>query len=691
MMRAHRTFQCSSSSSSLTTTQRKVNAIDARLDALREEARTGLASHEVRRTLIKEELRPPPRPIPTPPAQARRGVSRHTSSPSAMTTSASASPLSLPGHVNGVRHPSTTHVETAGADDDDLPAAWLIGEFQVDGAAAESITAGSALSSSPSLATSDDTSPAAAVSPSPHAEAKGSRVEVGSRASYANALQAYKTLCSTANDVVYDVLYEEGLRRVESRDGRTGLATSWLTRRASAPLLGSATALFAVATGSNPAQMRGSEGEGRLGSFHGQLSGQHAASAMFPCASPSSSSCGLAAAVASPPSRSSLYTTASLPRQRSRGPSSVCSDRPPLRKPTPSSTAAPHGTTPSSVGTAVIRSSAAHYATALRQLVRAQREQGESPRDARGRLNSTRVSSSSFFSSSFSPSSVFATDAVKDGADSVEWRTRVAAAMTIAVCPSCSAMFPHTLTATPETASPCSATAGLTTEKHRAEERQSEAGASVECPRCGAAVDLSAAITPACRWLLPPPSTRPDIVTTASTSLTAASATTASTAAVYPLFSTLCRTEEAGSAVRQQPSVQQRPARREAAGTTDTCGTDSVGFAEAEGEESFARLVARIRASKKEAEQHAPPASAKTTASTSTEATAALTTSGATQQASVGSEAGGQILPFSSLPVSLSVLAPPAPLDPMVPRLRAALEHLYFFELMKGASKSLKM
>ena len=41
--------------------------------------------------------------------------------------------------------------------------------------------------------------------------------------------------------------------------------------------------------------------------------------------------------------------------------------------------------------------------------------------------------------------------------------------------------------------------------------------------------------------------------------------------------------------------------------------------------------------------------------------------------------------------MSLSVLAPPAPLDPMVPRLRAALEHLYFFELMKGASKSLKM
>lgn len=376
--------------------RRARDAHEARVEALREEARSGLASSDVRRTLIKEQLRPPPRPIPTPPAKPRQH------------TTLSSVPSSSAPHVS-------VHAEAAGSAEDSLPAAWLQGAFSLD-----------------------DTPSA------PTAQALTS-----STRNYQSAQQAYEALCAVADSVDYDVPYEEGLRSVETRDGDTGVATSWITRRASAPPLGSSAtplprhrATSATASASSPK--------------HALTDAAHS------LYTPSPSAHGVANASA-PPSRASLYSTPStaVPSERSRRSSrgaTTLSGRPSGQLPA------------ATVGTAVLRSTAADFATALRRRVQAQR--GESSSSSRGRLGALAHSS---------VNDVWPEHAGDEGG-AATWRTSVTAAVALAACPSCETLFQRALDAT------------------------------ALCPQCGKTVSVKAATslegTPQQqRWLLPPPPT----------------------------------------------------------------------------------------------------------------------------------------------------------------------------------------
>ncbi|KPA73312.1 hypothetical protein ABB37_10009 [Leptomonas pyrrhocoris] len=593
---------------------RRANELDARVKALRAEARTGLASNEVRRTLIKEELRPPPRPIPAPPVPSRRTAPTNigflSSAPSKGSSSAS---LGSSTAVTRPRHPSI-QVETTG--DSEIPAAWLTGDFRLD-ESSEPFTSHSPLPSSAATSSSADAAAADAASTK---GTESSSVDVSRYLSYANAQRAYEALCHAAQDVVYDVPYEEKLRRVESRDGRTGLATSWTSRRtsAAAPLITNTFILNRgrTALGEEP----------RVQSSRGVPRTQRNASPS-PYTPPSSSH-GTSA-------RHSLRSQPSLHSER---------------LPSRDTLSAPPAVATSFVGTAVVRSSAASYATSLRQLVQTQREQNALA-EQRGRLYHN-----------FSPSSPTAAEGTEVEA---EWRTRVSAALTIAVCPACEAMFEYALTSTPVVGA--------------GEEERSEKGATKEddgtggalgvakvCPHCGATVDVSAEATAATaaahRWWLPPQPLPPQ--------------TTAAGSAATTSFDALPSSVE--------PTVAN------GAASSSGCGTDSVGFAEGDGEESFAALIARIRASKNKAAARTGSAAVHQTAPS---ASISMDVSGTRKSyskghASVGQDSGGvgPLQPSPSVP--LSALAAPAPLDPMVPKLRKALNHLYFFELMKGGTNS---
>ncbi|KPI84854.1 hypothetical protein ABL78_6082 [Leptomonas seymouri] len=599
---------------------RRVDALDARVKSLREEARTGLASSEVRRTLIKEQLRPPPRPIPAPPMPSRRTAQPHIGLlPSASKVGSSlGSSTALP-----IAHHPSIHVETAG--DDELPEAWLIGAFQLD-APPETSTSDARVSSS-----STAPSPAAPAASAPATRAQERGVDV----SYANALRAYEALCRAAQDVAYNVAYEEGLRRVDTRDGITGLATSWISRRVTAPLGSSDTLIF---SGGSVAPVE----EPRAGSSYSDTSTQRTTSlALY---SPPSSSHGAADAFSASPARSSLYSSHSQQSQRS----SLS-----VRQPRSASTLAPPVIATSTVGTAVVRSSAANFVTSLRRVVKAQREQGAAANQS-GRLNQLCFPLST---------------AVEDEREP-EWRTCVAAALTIAVCSSCNAMLEYALDA--KSMSGVESNEGKEAEVEGGDEKTAAPGSTTVCPRCGAAVEAAAttaAATAACRWLPPPQAPA-----------------AGSDAAALPDSLHRSAKKESNMEVPHSSAVQCSVKNGEP--RSNGCGTDSAGFALGDGEESFAALVAGIRASKRRAEAHTQSASTThATLSTPTAMDAATVKPPESRhRGPVGSASGGTApsQPPHSLP--LSTLPVPAPVDPMALRLRAALRHPYFFELRRGGA-----
>jgi hypothetical protein len=606
--------------------------------ALREEARTGLRSSEVRRALIKEELRPTPRPVPTPPppqSQSKRTTHLHTAQ--------SARRLSA-------------RVE-AGSSGDVLPAAWLAGDFQLDAFP----DAASFSSSSETLSPLDRvTLPAVAECAMEGLKTK--KVDAAAHADYASVLHSYEALCRAASEVAYDAPLEDKLRCVESRDGRTGVATSWIARRGSAPLLQTNPAVWQTAArggggaASPPATASAEEAMRRATSRNVTTTSHAFSHALY--TPPPSSSYGNAT-FASPPTRSSVNSTASSSRQPSRSPSSAHSLRQP-RKGSKSTTP-----TVSTVGTAVLRSSAANYATALRQLVKAQRVQTTVP-DTWGRLTS----------SSFS-SSVVEGEPLR----AMEWRMRVAAAVTLAVCQSCGTMFPCTLA--PDTAT-AGAEEGLDHQgggEMKGDARDACGGgaaAAAVCPRCGQPVDVSAKTAGAvetCRWMLPPPPQT----------------------AAAPATTSIPSKEEEERVPMNQPSPQQASTEATASaadvsGHGNGCGTDSVGFAERDDKVPFAVLVARIRAARGDAAAHAsspPPQSARTTAATSTGTDAAEVQSDASQHGVPGASTAARVaLSQLSSAVPLSRLKAPVSADPMASKLRTALSHLYYFELTRGGTKS---
>lgn len=503
-----------------------------------------------------------------------------------------------------------------GSDGGSIPAAWFHGDFQLDA--------------------STEASPVPADAAS---MPKAGGADVASHVSYQHALHAYEALCTVANSVNYDVPYEEGLRSVESRDAGTGLAMSWITRRASAPPVG----VHTVQLHSSNAPSAGVQAS-RVGSA---VRAQPAPPLSLYTPPPSShgvlrSSSSSSSSFSSPPSRRSLSSTLTPTSRSAQQQRSQVGRRPSQLASSPA--------TVSTVGTAVMSSSTAHYVTALRHAVQAQRRHSACGKRGNGRLD--RFASSSRF-----PGGADAADEEEEA----EWRTCVEAAVTLAVCPACAAMFEHvlnTLSALGE-----GGDAATTTRDHTRNENNGGDAIGLRttvCPRCAHIVPVRVATAPSQRWMLPPAvdhagAERPPTVSATS-----------------PL--------PPPSLPPPPPTVS--PASVVVAASAGTCGTDSVGFACDDGEETFAALIARIRASKKEAADHTSPpprTSTSTAASTSTSTDAdGDAARHAPRHVSVGVD------------MSESALAVPPPsqhaVDPMVSRLRAALSHLYFFELTTGNS-----
>ncbi|TPP53119.1 hypothetical protein CGC20_30075 [Leishmania donovani] len=592
--------------------QPSLRALDEHVQMLRAEARTGLGSRDVRRALIKEELRPPR-------VVCGGGGARGPKAPS-LTTGSAAS-----GSVTA----------SAGADGGiaDIPSAWLEGDFHLKSAVADG--GGAAAAFRPACvrfageATATMSTGAAPLPPDS-----------------SNALRTYQALCAAADEVDYDVSYEEALRQVEDRDSQTGLATTWRTRRRpSAPLPFSSMAVTASALswdarGERSTCAGGVEAAGNLRSA--------ASHELY----------------TKPPSRPSAAGRGTAGRLSA----ALSASRPALQ----------------ASGTAVARSSAATYAMALRQRVQEQREYASRVGGGPPRSSSTPAVWRGREDNEGS-----------GGAAALEWRTRMTAAVTVAVCPSCAAWFERALQQ-PQRPLPSE------------EARQQTAGESDYaprccCPRCGHDVDTAAgADTPAGagpRWVWAP-----------------SAATGLSEAIKRDFDGTPARViDSAVARCPQQPSSPASAARHRitnGAGS-ETCGTDSVGFAESGNggeEESFAALVARIRASKRRAQEDAEGGNATATSVSEARARQAPLSSAsiaplhpstelapATAPKGVGIsrvciETGmsGETMSFPpaaplSGPPSLSELTLPARVNPFAQRLRVALNRLYFYDLWASA------
>ncbi|CBZ32853.1 ecotin, putative [Leishmania donovani] len=631
--------------------QPSLRALDEHVQMLRAEARTGLGSRDVRRALIKEELRPPR-------VVCGGGGARGPKAPS-LTTGSAAS-----GSVTA----------SAGADGGiaDIPSAWLEGDFHLKSAVADG--GGAAAAFRPAcvrFAGEETATMSTGAAPLPPDSS--------------NALRTYQALCAAADEVDYDVSYEEALRQVEDRDSQTGLATTWRTRRRpSAPLPFSSMAVTASALswdarGERSTCAGGVEAAGNLRSAASHelytkppsrpsAAGRGTAGRLF--AALSASRPALQASVISAATSSAITTTRRMKAQVSRscgggGGGGAFSSL-------------------STEGTAVARSSAATYAMALRQRVQEQREYASRVGGGPPRSSSTPA--------------VWRGREDNEGsgrAAALEWRTRMTAAVTVAVCPSCAAWFERALQQ-PQRPLPSE------------EARQQTAGESDYaprccCPRCGHDVDTAAgADTPAGagpRWVWAP-----------------SAATGLSEAIKRDLDGTPARViDSAVARCPQQPSSPASAARHRitnGAGS-ETCGTDSVGFAESGNggeEESFAALVARIRASKRRAQEDAEGGNATATSVSEARARQAPLSSAsiaplhpstelapATAPKGVGIsrvciETGmsGETMSFPpaaplSGPPSLSELTLPARVNPFAQRLRVALNRLYFYDLWASA------
>ncbi|KAG5504555.1 hypothetical protein JIQ42_06390 [Leishmania sp. Namibia] len=591
------------------------------MQTLRAEARTGLSSQDVRRTLIKEKLR---QPAPSRFATASAGV---------------------------------------GGDIAELPSAWLEGDLNLEstvndkgGASAASLPAGAHLAGATTSTT--------CACPAPSSSAPSA------------ALRTYEALLTAAEEVDYDISYEEALRHVEERDSETGLAITWRTRcRASVPQLFSSTAVTASA---------GSREEGgECLMFEG---GATAAGSLRPAASselyttppsrPSvagrSATCRLSAALSAsrPASQASIASAATS--------SITATNR--AKRDAPRSKGGGVGGFPlSTEGTAVVCSSAATYATALRQLVQGQR------RHASG------VGSGPLPSGSTSAAWISREHNECDGgAAALEWRTRLTAAVTLAVCPSCNAWFERTLQQ-PQRRRPSEET--LKRDVWNAKD-----ASRCCCPRCGHDVGADTPATAAAagagpRWAWAP------LATTAGCEATPRDFNEAPERVIDPAI----------ARCPQQPSSLASAAiHRNTNGVIgETCGTDSVGFAESSSdgskEESFAALVARIRASRLRAQEGAERNDMMTPSATEVHIRqsplsntsivplrppAQLTPT--TVPASVGTlhvcaetDMRGKTAP--SRPLPLSEPTAPARANPFTQSLRAALSRLYFDDLWASA------
>ncbi|KAG5482814.1 hypothetical protein LSCM1_06844 [Leishmania martiniquensis] len=494
--------------------QSSLRSLDAHLRVLRAEAKTGLSLQDVRRTLIKEKLRQP--------------------APSA----------------------SVTVPAGAGCSVAEMPSAWLEGDLHLD-LAVNDKGAGVASSAGARVegATPFTTSACSASSP---------------RLSSA-ALRTYEALRAAAEEVDYDVSYEEALRHVEERDSETGLATAWRTRRCpSVPLLFSLTALTDSVEerdeGGRCLTLKG--GATAAGDLHPAVSNElYTAPPSRPSVIDRGVTCRLAAALSdSRPASQASVVSATAPSSitaTNRGKGQV-----------PRAQVGSGGalSSLSAVGTAVACSSVARYTMTLRRLVQEQRRHMG---DVGGGTPPSGWTSAAWLGRED-------TDRC-DGTGALEWRTRLTAAVTLAVCPSCHAWYERT---------PQPSRRRWSSE----EALQSAAGDAEDsrccCPRCGHGVDADTPVAAAARagprWAWAPPATKADYGETAQGC--DETSATAMNSAIVP-----CPQNASSPA----PAASHRWCN---AAIVEARSTDSVGF-EGGREESFAALVARIRASRRRAQE----------------------------------------------------------------------------------------
>ncbi|KAG5509066.1 hypothetical protein JKF63_06074 [Porcisia hertigi] len=613
-----------------------LRALDEHVERLRAEARTGLSSKDVRRALIKEGLR-----RPTPPLSAYSSIcARDRREPSHTMDSVSCGSLATSTGAGG---------NIAG-----IPSAWLEGDFHLE-PAGDGEDGGAGAPSSRSMR------PAGG-----EAVASFNRTADSPPVS-SEVLRMYQALCTAAEEVDYDFSHEEALRQVETRDAETGLATTWRTRRyPSAPWPCSSTAAMT-------ASVDNGERRGLRLVFGGCVEAARdrsmAASHELYTAPPSR----LSTAHASAPSRLSTPLTLSLP-------ASQASIMPASALPTTVSTGRVNGSvlrshggragassSLSTEGTVVVRSSAATYAKALRQLVQTHRQQVNIVGGAPSQSNST--------SAAWPPSGDDDPDGGNGGAAALEWRTHMRAPVTLAVCSSCHMWFERSLQQPQHL--PSSSRGG-----QQAAEGMDK-GSRCCCPRCGCDVDsaagtdmaTAAAAAAGPRWAWEP------------TAATDGSRETSREPCGTP--ARIIDPPRARSPRQKTFPAQAAASHRSiAVASGATCGTDSVGFTEADEEESFAALVARIRASRMNAqgnEEKGARVSPSAAESVSTRAPADMNRSrGCTETGTLGK-------PNTSPPAALT--APPAWTKPTGPvhgnpfalSLRVALSHPYFHDLWASA------
>nr|CAJ2469794.1 unnamed protein product [Leishmania braziliensis] len=491
---------------------------------LRAEARTGLGSHDVRRTLIKEELRP----LAPPCVACGSDASYDPTAPPLATGSAQ----------------SRSMAASAGTDGDiaDIPSAWLEGNFHLKPVIDDE---GEAVAASTGAA------------PLPPA--------------LSSVLRTYQALCTAAEEVDYDLLYEEGLRQVEERDGETGLATTWRTRRCpSVSLLFSPMTMTALAGSS---EARGERPLLACGAAALHDLYTKPPSRLFATGRGATGRLSAALLASRPASQASIMSAATSSAITTTTTSKV---KAPVSRSNDSRGSIGTLSSLSAEGTAVVRSYAAAFTEALRQVVQAQRHYASGVGGDPPRLGST------------SGARLGKNDKEGNNSPAVhEWRTHMTAAVMLAICSSCHAWFERTLQQ-PRRLPP----------SEGVQQRAAGDADSIPrccCPRCGHDVDAetggdtptTAAAWSGPRWVWPPS------VSTADFDAVARDSTGTSTRAI----------DSAVVRCLQEPFAPAMATRQHSSSGTggEPCGTNGVGFAEAgdgDEEEPFAALVRHSRASK---------------------------------------------------------------------------------------------
>lgn len=657
--------------------RRGLSEMERRLHSLREEARTGYESQELRRTLIKDdlqanrhhrlqELKQKPQLssgllVATSPSTAALGL------PMApvwggSNKSTAAAPTSTPVNTNVLLHGAQTadRMSTSASPAAErprvpssslqllaLPPQLCNGDFVVSSSyVSETRDSPSPVKTEPPSAQQADH----VASTSPVTEAPPSSSVLLSV--MGEAADLYTTLCAAVDCIDYDVVQEDQRRTIQSRDGRSGMATQWVVRQG--PLSGQPTRVDPCIQGGMPSS----------------ISPKAVLPHPFVTSSSSISGNGVYMSAISPPShrptsrassQSTTTTSIGIGNHDGRYPEG---DRRLLHH--RSSGVVGRRSEGATCGTAVVNNTAAGFAASLRKKVDAHRRSSTRTEEAIHGDGWPVTSRDDSFLSTTGLRQAISSRGTGEGETDDVFITRLLAPKTVCFCSRCSRMTEQVLADKPVRVTVAPAAAANTADEAAAVRIRDRNTMQTICQSCGALAVIP--VAPSTDWLLPPMEQPPAAPVKEILLPSEGVLKTASRAAGHPAYHN-------NGNLRNERSSDGNGG-KEILDDGTSCGSDAIGFSNDDGTETFAELIAKIRASRRSAES----ISVKSTAPSRSVAATGTDSNGALQTSACVAEVGAtHRKPSAEEDKSFELQA----------RLRAALSMPYFAHLVGCASRGM--